>query len=49
MLPVQVDAHVPRVLHHPVRHVDVVHGPIIPKLPFLVGKVNLYMEFIYKS
>ena len=41
MLPVQVDGDVPRVLHHPVRHVDVVHRSVISKLSLLVGEVNL--------
>ena len=41
MLPVQVDGDVPRVLHHSVRHVDIVHCSVISKLALLVGKVDL--------
>ena len=46
VLPMQVDAHVPRVLHHPVRHVDVVNSPVIPKFSLLIGKINLQRAFI---
>ena len=41
MLAMQVDGDVPGVLHHPVRHVDVVHRSVISKLSLLVGEVNL--------
>ena len=45
MLPVQVDGDVPCVLHHPVWHVDVVHCPIVSKLAFFIGEVNLLRVF----
>ena len=42
----QVDAHVPRVLHHRVRHVDVVNSTVITKFSLLIGKINLQRAFI---
>ena len=46
VLPVQVDADITRVLHHPVGHVDVVNSTVISEFSLLVGKINLQGPFI---